>query len=169
MKSITLLCYLFLFGLVCTAQSIENRYSSFITENNVLFFLRPVKLNQTINMHNFEYDVTYSEKQDSANLNFTIYIDVIAKIDSLRIISDKTEIVDTNPRYLFHDITKSSLKVRTSAQISFNDMSILFRSDHPITFHIYLSDGTECFATYKVRKWRKEREMVSRIIQSSIM
>lgn len=117
-------------------------------------------------MHKFEYDMTYVEGNDSITLNFTIDIDTLAKVEKIIIHADGTETKDETTVCMYCDVLKSSYEIRTSSRISFNDMEKIYESEKPLIFHVTLSNGVECTATYPISKWRKENSAITRIVQS---
>ena len=168
MRYFTLLLFFFLFVVSSTAQSIDKRYRSTITQTGTLHFFRPMKLTRIENMKSFVYDMTYLSKTDSVTLNFTLEIINSQNVEKVVLQTDGVIAIENAPKMLYRDVLKSSYKVRISVGVPYKDIERIFKSETPLSFFITLSDGTVCKATYSKSKWRKEHVNITRILQSII-
>lgn len=152
----------------CSAQSIEKRYSSTITNQGTIHFFRPKKLGKVDNMDSFSFDMTYLAGRDSLTLNCSIALTSEAMVNTLAMKSERMTVEGHQRHMLFRDVTKKGYVLRVSSVFAYKDIKALFAKTTPLVFQITLSNGQTCTATYKDSQWKRESEQVTRIFNSFI-
>ena len=153
-------------ALTCSAQSIEKRYRSYLSERGTINFFRPKKLDVKANVDKFIFDMTYVSRQDSIIINSSLSIKDEGVLSQFKLKSGEKEIPGEAVTMLYRDVTKQGYTIRISSRFLIKDIEECFSSNSPLIFTIVLTDGTVCTATYKPSQWKQERLQVTRILQS---
>ena len=148
------------------AQSIDKRYRSYIGNGGTAYFFLPKKLKETEGVKNFVYDITHLSITDTVTLNFTIVVEEPVMVDSLVLVnSDKITTV-SSVSLLYRDVLDEGYEIRTTSGLALQKMQSVYSDASPLEFKMYLSNGKVVKAAYKKSQWKKERETVSRILNS---
>ena len=157
---------LFFINLSMTAQSLDKRYTSHLSNNGIIGFIRPKQLSVTTNLDKFEYDMTYVSGQDSITINCSLYVKNEALVKELNIKSGERELKGEKVAVIYRDITPKGYVLRVTTRFSFNDVKTCFENSTPFEFYAMMTDGSQCTATYRASKWQKEQQMVTRIFKT---
>lgn len=158
---------LFSISALCNAQSIEKRYSSYLSYTGVINFFQPKKLKKNTNIDMFVFDMTYISYSDSVTLNCTYRISNGNNIKSLNLKSSNNNIIDGNDlSVIYREVRKHGYEVRVTSRFAFNDIKTVFNNHTPLAFEIVLNDGSSCIASYRKSSWKKESFNVTRILES---
>ena len=149
-----------------TAQSLDKRYTSHLSNNGIIGFIRPKQLSVTTNLDKFEYDMTYVSGQDSITINCSLYVKNEALVKELNIKSGERELKGEKVAVIYRDITPKGYVLRVTTRFSFNDVKTCFENSTPFEFYAMMTDGSQCTATYRTSKWQKEQQMVTRIFKT---
>lgn len=150
----------------CKAQSIEKRYSSYLSEKGTINFFRPKKLDKKINVDKFVFDMTYVANNDSAIINCSLNIKSGGVAKELNFISDNRNIEGDAITTLYRDVLKNGYTIRVSSRFPIKVIKEVFSNNSPLIFSVTLTDGINCKATYKPSEWKKERLQITRILES---
>ena len=159
-----LLCILF--SLTCAAQSIEKRYSSYISEKGTINFFRPKKLKNNKNMGEFLFDMTYVSNTDSVTINCSINITNGEMVSSAELRNGDKRKSGENVYAIYRNVTKKGYLIRLSARYTLNDIRECFSNGAPLVFYFQLKDGTTCSASYTPSQWKRDSSQVTRILSS---
>jgi len=153
-------------SLMCTARSIEKRYSSYISEKGTIYFFRPKKLAKNTNIGKFNFDMTYVSHKDSVIVNCSVNIKNSEKVSHLELKSGDKTIPGDAVYIIFRNVIKNGYVVRVSSRFLLKDIEECFSNSNPLIFHIMSTDGQEYEATYTSSQWKEESEQVTRILNS---
>ena len=165
---ITLFLISLLVSLICPAQSIEKRYSSYVSERGIVNFFRPKKLNDNTNMGGFEFDMTYVSHRDSVTVNCSINVRNSEPVVYAELRNGEEKRAGENVYVIYRDITKKGYLVRLSTSYPLKDIQECFSNRNPLVFCFRMKDGTTCSASYTPLQWKKDSYLVSRILNSLI-
>lgn len=154
------------FSLTCFAQSIEKRYSSYISEKGTINFFRPKKLKNNKNLGKFLFDMTYVSNTDSVTINCSINITSGEMVSRAELRNGEKRKPGENVYAIYRNVTKKGYIIRLSARYTLKDIQDCFSSDTPLAFYFQLKDGTTCSASYTSSQWRKDSSQVTRILSS---
>lgn len=168
MKRLLFILLLTISCLNCSAQSIEKRYSSSLTNQGTIHFFRPKKLGKIDNIDSFSFDMTCLSGRDSLTLNFSIATTYETTVNSLELKSEEMKVEGQQLRILYKDVTTKGYVIRVSSVFAVKDIKSFFSKKSPLVFYVTLSNGKSCTATYKDSQWKRESEQVSRIFYSLI-
>lgn len=154
------------FSLACFAQSIEKRYSSYISEKGTINFFRPKKLKINKNMGEFLFDMTYVSNTDSVTINCSINITSTEMVSSAELRNGDKRKSGENVYAIYRNVTKKGYLIRLSARYTLNDIRECFSNSTPLVFYFQLKDGTTCSASYTPSQWKKDSSQVTRILSS---
>ncbi len=149
------------------AQPIEKRYSSYLSEQGTINFLRPKKLDNTANVDKFVFDMTYISRKDSVTINCSLTIKSGGIAKELSINSGDKIIPGNAIHTLFRDVVKRGYTIRVTSRFSKKEIEECFKNSAPMVFNVTLTDGVICKATYKPSQWKKESLQVTRILETT--
>lgn len=150
----------------CEAKSVNERYSSFLTQNGIIHFFRPTKLDRFNGIDNFNYDMTYLSKKDSITINCSIDLKDNHLVHLFKIQNGIQEITGDDTYMMFRDVTKKGYRIRLSSRFPIREIVELFVSNQPLTFCIETTQNITLSATYTPSHWKKENKIMTRILQS---
>ena len=156
-------------SLISPAQSIEKRYSSYVSERGIVNFFRPKKLNNNVNMGVFEFDMTYVSHGDSVTVNCSINVTSVEPIVRAELINGEDKKSGENVYVIYRDITKKGYIVRLSARYPLKDIQECFSNRNPLVFCFLMKNGTTCSASYSPSQWKKDSNLVTRILSSLML
>jgi len=146
------------------AQKISKYYSVSFQKNGSLYFIEP-EYGFENRSENCEliFDMTYLSSQDSLLLNFSFISPEIVEIDSISFVTAQNTISSESQK-LFIEDEKKAWKHRYSSQFLFDEVQLLFQSEKSPTLAVH-SNGDMITLTMKQNKWKKERDIVSKILK----
>lgn len=164
----TKLYFIFLFFICtfCNAQSIEKRYSTYISDIGVINFFHPQKLKNNTKIDAFVFDMTYISYGDSLILNCSYRTQNGSNIKSLKLKNGNNNICGKDLSVLYRDVIKSGYETRVTSRFSFIDIRNIFSNPAPLVFEIILNDGSCYTASYRKSAWEKESINITRIFES---
>jgi hypothetical protein len=164
-KRILFLLILFAFLLESFAGGITKRYVSFLTENGMLYFVRPMHMpkcdgNET--RYGMTFDITYlSGDEDSVSFTATIVTAEPIKLDSVNIRSEQLGVQKATD-LIYCEPYKRCYVNRIRFYLKWDEWKKLYQNRNP-----YLIDfGTRLRYTFKSRQWKKKREIMNSIIET---
>lgn len=166
-----LLCaVLFLACLSAGAQSVDNRYSTFLCEGGITYFFRPQRLKLTEHIDGFTFDMTYHTSADSVIVNFTLLTGGPVNVNSVFLCNGESEdrFVGRGVSTLYCETRKSKYETRLTSVFSLTDIERAFAGEEPLRFEMVLDKGTRCSAVYGHSQWNKERRQASRILEMAV-
>lgn len=166
MMKILLFVIFFVPTFLASAQSIEKRYSSYPTNQGMLYHFSTMKLGKKCNTRIFEYDMTYVHPTDSVTFNYTVTTENPCNVKETMIKLDGKTIASGSTKTLYRDVKKNGYILRTSTKFAITDIEKVFSSTNPPRFESVYDNGVKATATYSVSRWKKEKNLVSRIINS---
>ena len=152
--------------LIANAKSIEQRYSSYLSDEGMVLFIRPAKLSQHTDLSGFTYDMTYTAGQDSITINCTVDMNGNEDITQFIIHNESKKIVCESVSTLYRDLKKKGYSVRITSKFPIKDIKEIFADGTPATFTFVTTDKKSCSASYKNGQWTKERNDITRIFNS---
>lgn len=147
-------------------KSIDDRYYSYISNNGVIYFFYPQKLNRTDIIEKFSYDLTCLTKSDSATLNFTIVTKDLIEISRLSICNGENKSYIDNHSMLFRDVTKKGYETRITTRVAQSELIKIYKSNSVMSFILTFGDGTEDKVSYSKRKWKKDSAIFTKVFNS---
>ena len=160
------LLLLFFVNLSMTAQSFDKRYTSHLSNNGIISFIRPKQLSVKTNLDKFEYDMTYLSGHDSITINCSLYVKNEALVKELNIKSGERELKGEKVAVIYRDVTTKGYVLRVTSRFPFSDIKTCFENSTPFEFYAVMTDGSQCTATYRASKWEKEQQMITRIFKT---
>jgi hypothetical protein len=165
-RSLPLLFFLFSLSTLVElkAQKISKYYTVSSQKNGSLYFIEP-EYGFENKKENCEliFDMTFLSTQDTLLLNFSLVSPEITEIDSISFTSSQKNISSQSEK-LFIEDEKKSWKHRYSSQFLFVEVYEVFQSEESPILTIY-SEGQKIPLTMKQNKWKKERDIVSKIFK----
>lgn len=150
-------------------QSTGKRYRSHVGNGGTSYFFVPKKLSNKTGIDKFEFDMTHLSSTDSVTLNFTVILKQPVTVKSMSLKNDKCDVEAPYLSMLYRDVLDDGYEIRTTSRFLLTDIQKFFNEESPLYFDIKLSDGNEVSATYSKSQWKKERDIVTRILNSIIL
>lgn len=155
---------LFLTISICAiAQSAQGRYNSIRTQDGMLFFIQPQRLNELSGIKRFEYDMTLLSWQDSVTVNFTFESSQMTIPTDLKIESNGTDIECDTFSALFVDVKKNHFEIRITSKFSLEQIEFILTSVTPPKF-CFKQGNEPMSATYSLKAWRKDKKKLNDIL-----
>lgn len=153
-------------GMFTQAQDVSKHYTSRVQGNSTLYYVLPREDWKSVEDNNdFEYDLTHQTKNDSVVFNFSYWHQESIKPESLKFTSGEKEIT-SNVTKLFIEPDGKEWKHRYSARFAFNDLRSMYDSKSTPKFIITAEDGKTITLEIKDRKWEKQANIVSKILET---
>lgn len=158
--------FLFLACMCCMqafASSVSKRYTTFLTESGMLYFIRPMhmpKCNENQTRYGMTFDITYlSGDTDSVSFTATVVTPIVEKLDSVYIKSG-SKIVKVKTVLIYCEPYKSYYVNRLRFYIKWSEWKDLYGCMTPyvVEFNNHLR-----FSFYQ-NKWKKESKTINDII-----
>jgi len=159
---------LFLFSLFTftelKAQKISKYYTVSSQKDGSLYFIEPEYSFESKKENcDLIFDMTFLSTEDSLLLNFSFISPEIVEIDSVRFTSDQKNI-GSEAKKLFIEDEKKAWKHRYSSQFLFDELYDVFQSEKSPNLTVF-SEGQSILLTMKQSKWKKKRDIVTKIFQ----
>jgi len=162
-----LLLFFLLFSVFITShlsgQKISKYYTVSAQKSGNLYFIEPeYSFENKKEKCELVYDMTYLSTDDSLMLNFSFISPEILEIDSISFIFDQKNI-GSKTQKLFIEDKKKVWEHRYSSKFLFEDINEVFHSKSPKL--AVSSDGMMFLLNMKQKKWKKETDIVMRILK----
>lgn len=162
-KKILFLIILFASLLECYAGNVTKKYVAFLTENGMLYFVKPMhmpKCNGNETKYGMTFDITYLVgDDDSVSVTATIVAAMPIKLDSVNIRSKQWDVQKAVDQ-IYCEPYKSCYVSRIRFYLKWEEWKELYQEQQP-----YMIDfGTQLRYAFKSRQWKKKREIMNRII-----
>lgn len=155
-------------GLFCSldasAQVGLKRLFSHNNEKGTMYFIGQKKLTKLENIKKFEFDITYLDYTDSATVNFTVISPNPTDVSELKMGNSSIAMTATDVELLYHEVKGKNYVVRTTSKVPFQTLKEIVKSESPMVFDIVHTDGQKGKATYSASQWKKERDLLGRIL-----
>ena len=162
-KIILFLIILFASLLESYAGTVTKKYVTFLTENGMLYFVRPMHMpkcdgNET--KYGMTFDITYLVgDEDSVSVTATIVATKPIKSDSVIIRSEQQDVQKTT-ELIYCEPYKSCYVNRIRFYLKWEEWKKLYQERQP-----YMIDfGTQLRYAFKSRQWKKKCEIMNGII-----
>lgn len=149
--------------MLATASSVSKRYTTFLTENGMLYFIRPMHLpkcngNQT--KYGMTFDITYlSGDNDSVSFTTTIVTPVVEKLDSVSI-KNESKTIKAKTELIYCEPYKSYYVNRLRFYIKWSEWKELYGYTMPYTIEL----NNHLRFSFPQNKWKKESKIINDII-----
>lgn len=168
MRLITLSLLLLIFS-SGFSQSTNKRYRSHVGNEGTSYFFVSKKLSHKKGVEKFEFDMTHLSTTDSVTLNFTIITKLPSTVRTMSLVNDSCNIKASNLSMLYRDILDDGYEIRTTSRFALKDIQQLFSHENTLRFTMSLNDNCQAYATYSRSQWKKERETITRILNSIML
>jgi hypothetical protein len=162
-KRILFLLVLFASLLESFAGAVTKKYVTFLTENGMLYFVRPMHMpkcdgNET--KYGMTFDITYLVgDEDSVSFTTTIVTAKPIKLDSVNIRSEQLNVQEATD-LIYCEPYKSCYVNRIRFYLKWEEWKKLYQERQP-----YMIDfGTQLRYAFKSRQWKKKCEIMNGII-----
>ncbi|MDR1202236.1 MAG: hypothetical protein LBL58_11520 [Tannerellaceae bacterium] len=165
MRKQVLLILLMAIPFVGNTQKIHRQYTFYPQEGGNVYFIRPQKVFESNNaeaLKKLVYDITYLAGRDSVSFTFTYYTHQVLKIDSVRLLTDKKDVLfEGKAITYFIQPKKNYWQQRASLTLPYELLVKTFQEDN--SFIISLMGGKSINYQMKPKVWKKQSQMVSNI------
>lgn len=149
--------------MLAVASSVSKRYTTFMTESGMLYFIRPMHLpkcngNQT--KYGMTFDITYlSGDNDSVSFTTTIVTPIVEKLDSVSI-KNETKTINAKTELIYCEPYKSYYVNRLRFYIKWSEWKELYGCMVPYTIEF----NHHLRFSFPQSKWKKESKTINDII-----
>ncbi|MDR0750291.1 MAG: hypothetical protein LBF62_12105 [Tannerellaceae bacterium] len=165
MKKYLLFLLLAAIPFVGNTQKIHRQYSFYPQEGGNVYFIYPQKVfesNDAGALKKLTYDITYLAGRDSASFTFTYYTHNVMKIDSVKLLSDKMDVLfEGKAITYFVQPRKNYWQQRASLTLPYELLVKTFQEDN--SFIISLTGKKSISYQMKPKVWKKQSQMISKI------
>lgn len=147
-----------------SAQAGLKRLFSHNNEKGTMYFIGQKKLTKLENIKRFEFDITYLDYTDSATVNFTVISPNPNDVSEMELGNQQISIKATDVELLYHEVKGKNYVVRTTSRVPYTTLKALIKDEGPMIFNITRTDGQKGKATYSASQWKKERDLLGRIL-----
>lgn len=144
-----------------SAQNINKKYYSRITDQGYIYFVKPRKMPREgkVALKDMVFDITCASSNDSASFTATIITAQPMKENSVTITEANGKTHKTNILHLFTDADGHNYKNRVRFYLSMAEAEQLYEA--PSSFKLSFEQGPSFF--YPAGKWKKEQKIVPAI------
>jgi len=146
------------------AQKISKYYTVMSQKSGNLYYIEPeYGFTSKKDKCDLTFDMTYLSSDDSLILNFSLIHPEIIEIDSIAFLQDEKSISSSTQKIFIED-EKKSWEHRYASHFSMEDINDTFLQENSPRLAIY-SDQSTLIMTMKQNHWKKESDIVSKIIR----
>ncbi|MDR1403812.1 MAG: hypothetical protein LBJ60_08950 [Tannerellaceae bacterium] len=165
MNKYVLLILLTTVSFVGNTQKIHRQYSFYPQEGGNVYFIHPQKVFESGNdeaLNKLAYDITYLAGKDSASFTFTYYTHNVFKIDFVKLLTDKKDVLfEGKAITYFIQPEKNYWRQRASVTLPYELLAKLFQEDN--SFIISLTGEKSVNYQMKPKVWKKQSQLVLKI------
>jgi hypothetical protein len=151
--------------LVGNAQNIHRQYSFYPQEEGNLYFIHPQNVfesNDAEALKKLAYDITYLAGKDSASFTFTYYTHHVMKIDSVKLLNDRIDVLFEGKAVTYFVQPKRKYwQQRVSLTLPYELLVKAFQEDR--SFILSLTGKKSINYQMKPSVWKKQSQMVSTV------
>lgn len=133
------------------------RYVSRMTQDGILFFIEPKKIDVLSNIKKFEYDMTLLSWSDSVTINFTFVSNLMSLPEEFYISADGYQFKCNDFKDLFIDIKNKNYEIRITSKFSVEDLKKILNSNVSPIFCLKQDEIWES-ASYRPGAWKKDQK-----------
>ena len=146
------------------AQKISKYYTTVSQKSGNLYFIEPkYGFTNKKDKCDLTFDMTYLSSDDSLILNFSLISPEIMEVDSVAFLQNEKSISSRTQKIFIED-AKKSWEHRYTSHFAIKDIRNTFQQENSPRMAVY-SDQNILIMSMKQNHWKKERDIVSKIIR----